>query len=262
MPADSTATTAEIPPKPEGEDLIDKKISEAVKLTPNQSLFDNHTASNLESNLLYMTNAYGFFLPEIEFVTDVEGLVKYLGEKLSIGNTCIWCEKAFYTLEAVQAHMRDKSHCKIRWDDNENEYSDFYDLDTADKRFAVWDDEEIEVDEGRTGGKPEKEKESEPETRIRVNDQHQLVVSSSGASDEKVVGHRALKVFYKQRPRHQNTNYQLITSLMQEHKRLAAIQHQQRTNQDNTYHQKQTQIYLAVGIAGNKQKHYRNQNPL
>jgi pre-60S factor REI1 len=46
-----------------------------------------------------------FFIPEIEYLKDIEGLIKYLGEKISIGNTCIWCEKTFYSIEATQAHM-------------------------------------------------------------------------------------------------------------------------------------------------------------
>jgi len=162
--------------------------------------------------------------------------------------------------------MRDKSHCKVRWEDNEQEYADYYDLDTADKRFAVWNDDEEDEEAAISDNTTEKDKDnsksSEPETRIHVNDRHQLVVSTAGSSEEKVVGHRALKVFYKQRPHHPNANYQLITSLIQEHKRLAAIQHQQRTTRDTTHIQNQNKITLTVGIAGNKQKHYRNQNPI
>jgi hypothetical protein len=129
-------------------------------------------------------------------------------------------------------------------------------LDAADKRFAVWEDSDEEQDQNG----PVDEK-NEPETKIHINDRHQLVVTTSG-SEGKVVGHRALKVFYKQRPHLQNANYQLITSLVQEHKRLASLHHQEKTNKDTTYIQNQNKIHLQVGIAGNKQKHYRNQNPM
>jgi len=44
----------------------------------------------------------------------------------------------------------------------------------------------------------------------------------------KALGHRALQIYYKQRPH--SAQSQLITSLMQEHKRLAAIEQQQNTN--------------------------------
>jgi len=251
-----TSTTSQ--PLVQGDEaLIDKKIKEAPKLSLNHSLFDQHLSANFESNLSYMTEKYGFFLPEIEYVKDIKGLVLYLGEKISIGNSCIWCDKPFSSLEAVQAHMRDKSHCKMRWDDNEQEYSDFYDLETADKRFAVWDDSnEDEKDESTNHGG------SQSDTRIYINDCHQLVVSNPHESEEKVIGHRALKVYYKQRTHAQHPNYQLITSLIQEHKRLAALHYQASTNADTTYIQKQNKVKLQVGVAGNKQKHYRNQNPM
>lgn len=56
----------------------------------------------------HMTVAHSFFIPDIEFLVDVEGLIQYLGEKISIGNVCLYCNgrgKGFHTLEAVQKHM-------------------------------------------------------------------------------------------------------------------------------------------------------------
>lgn len=54
------------------------------------------------------------------------------GEKVGIGKICIWCNekgKSFYSTEAVQAHMNDKSHCKLFTDgDAALEFADFYDF--------------------------------------------------------------------------------------------------------------------------------------
>jgi len=55
-----------------------------------------------------MTSEHSFFIPDIEYLIDIEGLIKYLGEKISIANVCLYCNergKAFYSLEAVQKHM-------------------------------------------------------------------------------------------------------------------------------------------------------------
>lgn len=45
---------------------------------------------------------------------------------------CLWCNekgKSFYSTEAVQAHMNDKSHCKLYTDgDAALEFADFYDF--------------------------------------------------------------------------------------------------------------------------------------
>lgn len=39
----------------------------------------------MEDNLQYMYKKFGFFLPDAEYLADPEGLIKYLGAKLSVG---------------------------------------------------------------------------------------------------------------------------------------------------------------------------------
>lgn len=55
-----------------------------------------------------------------------------LGEKVGAGNVCLWCNekgRSFYSTEAVQSHMTDKSHCKLFTDgDAALEFADFYDF--------------------------------------------------------------------------------------------------------------------------------------
>lgn len=54
------------------------------------------------------------------------------GEKVGAGNVCLWCNekgRSFYSTEAVQCHMTDKSHCKLFTDgDAALEFADFYDF--------------------------------------------------------------------------------------------------------------------------------------
>lgn len=54
------------------------------------------------------------------------------GEKVGVGKICLWCNekgKSFYATEAVQAHMNDKSHCKLFTEgDAALEFADFYDF--------------------------------------------------------------------------------------------------------------------------------------
>lgn len=54
------------------------------------------------------------------------------GEKVGVGNVCLWCNekgRSFYSTEAVQGHMVDKSHCKLFTDgDAALEFADFYDF--------------------------------------------------------------------------------------------------------------------------------------
>jgi len=71
-------------------------------------LLNSYTSLSAHRNMHHMTIAHSFFIPDIEFLVDVEGLIQYLGEKISIGNVCLSCNgrgKGFHTLEAVQKHM-------------------------------------------------------------------------------------------------------------------------------------------------------------
>lgn len=51
---------------------------------------------------------HSFHIPYLEHVTDIEGLLSYLGEKVAVGNFCLACGesgKMFHSLEAVRQHM-------------------------------------------------------------------------------------------------------------------------------------------------------------
>jgi pre-60S factor REI1 len=89
-------------------EVIDKRISEAVHLTELECLFCTHKAATFEDNMTHMTKAHSFFIPDIEYLADLRGLIKYLGEKISVGNVCLYCNgkgRAIRSLEAVRAHM-------------------------------------------------------------------------------------------------------------------------------------------------------------
>lgn len=95
-------------------------------------LFCPHHSSSLVKNVAHMTKVHSFFLPDVEYLSDLKGLIKYLGEKVGVGKICLWCNekgKSFYSTEAVQAHMHDRSHCKLFTDgDALLEFADFYDF--------------------------------------------------------------------------------------------------------------------------------------
>jgi pre-60S factor REI1 len=47
-----------------------------------RSLFDSNLSEDVDSNLAYMAQTFGFFLPDVEYVSDLHGLVEYLHEKV------------------------------------------------------------------------------------------------------------------------------------------------------------------------------------
>ena len=73
------------------------------------SLDKEHHASDLERNLEHMVRAHSFFVPEVEFVVDLRGMMRYLCDKVSVQHVCLYCDhqgaRAFHSLEAVRKHM-------------------------------------------------------------------------------------------------------------------------------------------------------------
>ena len=122
-------------------------LQNSVQLAPGDSLFDRHSCDDTATNLEYMATTYGFFVPYIEHVEDLPALMDYLGQKVSVGNVCLWCNKSFNSMEGVQKHMIDKSHCKVQLEGNEDEFQDFYDISLHGEEDEWETDSEEEVDQ-------------------------------------------------------------------------------------------------------------------
>ena len=64
----------------EEEDMEEDEELEGDKLTLDQCLFCAHTSpGGLEENVKHMTVAHSFFIPDVEYLVDLEGLIKCLG---------------------------------------------------------------------------------------------------------------------------------------------------------------------------------------
>ena len=78
------ATTMETEEQGEegGEQAVEEE--EAPVIDPKQCLFDRHFSATVEANADRMYRKYGFFLPDREYLTDVEGLIGYCHEKIKV----------------------------------------------------------------------------------------------------------------------------------------------------------------------------------
>ena len=81
------------------------KIARGEQLPPEICLFCLYPSANMEENISHMGLAHGLFIPEKEYLTDLRGLIVYLGEKIGVGNACIYCNKTFTSAEGARAHM-------------------------------------------------------------------------------------------------------------------------------------------------------------
>lgn len=104
-------------------------------IAQHKCMFCAKKSEDLVANLRHMSMEHSFFVPDPEFVVDLEGLMLYLGEKITRDLMCIWCNdrgRIFYSLDAVRKHMVDKGHCKMLHEGlSLAEYSDYYDYSSS-----------------------------------------------------------------------------------------------------------------------------------
>jgi pre-60S factor REI1 len=116
---------------------------------PSDCLFCTHRSTTIEACLQHMSTLHSFFIPDQDYLSDMSGLLAYLGEKIVVGNICLYCpggSREFGSVEAVRRHMIDKSHCKMAFetDDDRIEVSDFYTYEGESGAGDEWED----VDDG------------------------------------------------------------------------------------------------------------------
>lgn len=119
--------------------LLAEKMATCKRFTIQECLFCTFHSESFEASLEHMALKHSFFIPDLEHLTDTEGIIKYLGDKITVANVCIYCNgkgRALHSTEAVQAHMVprliqvSKSHCKfLLYEDETDEYDAFYTLD-------------------------------------------------------------------------------------------------------------------------------------
>lgn len=193
-----------------GEDEIDRELKRRMErskpIPPTHCFITDKEFATVEENAEHMFKAYGMFIPEKDFLTDLTGLMTYLGEKVGLGNMCLYCAFEGRSLESIRAHMLSKSHIKIPYETLEDklEISEYYDFSTSYKnKKAAGDDDEWE-DEDEDGNIIERDDDAENEEdddEFDV-DQEQAYVDSTGlelAIGNMRVGHRSMARYYKQK---------------------------------------------------------------
>lgn len=190
----------EVDEEEEEEEEEEAIVAEALAT---DSIFDSKRFESVAESLEYMRNTYSFYLPEVEYLVDVEGCVLHLCQKVKQYRTCLYCERTFRSFRACQQHMIDKSHCKIAYDtdDQVDELSDFYDFssswnaydDDDDDGDEVWEDASTEEDDDDEEEVVEKRK---PVPKVSVLESGELLVQRGG--EQRIVGARWLRKYYKQ----------------------------------------------------------------
>jgi len=221
------------------EQIFAEREANAVKLGPEDCLFDSHKSLTLDENMEYMLNNFSFFIPSIDYLTDIVGLLDYLGQKITVGYQCIYCDKDFRTMRGARHHMFEKGHTMMQWE-NSSEYSEFYKFPESSTTIAQLINENGEIEKSNLAY-------VEPMTG-------ELILT--GKNGTKTLGVRHFSTYYKQKD-HRYLSHQLTTSLIQEHKRLAVIEYQRKVNCGVKHSQNSNN---RIRKQANMIMHFRDQN--
>ncbi|XP_042463347.1 cytoplasmic 60S subunit biogenesis factor REI1 homolog 2-like [Zingiber officinale] len=138
-------------------DVIDEELDTSCCFICDQKY------DSIENCMVHMHKKHGFFIPDIEYLKDPEGLLTYVGLKVKRDFTCLYCSDRclpFQSLEAVRKHIISKGHCKLRYgdggDDEDVDLEDFYDYsssyaDTDGKQLMSVEDMDNSVELGSGG---------------------------------------------------------------------------------------------------------------
>jgi pre-60S factor REI1 len=182
-----------------GMDIEEEEMMEELPLGPNISIFDNKEFETVEECVEYMATTFGFFIPDQEFLVDLEGLLGYLGEKVKLGGLCLCCQRQCKPGRPCQNHMKDSSHCKIAFAEgvDMDEYEDFYDYTSSYEGMPEEEDGTVKT--------------------VEISSIGELVLL-----DGRVAGHRDYRLYYKQHFRPSESRPAVLALQREELYRLGA----------------------------------------
>lgn len=144
---DRQASTVNLPEEGSAEEEDDD-----IAVCLERCLFCNYESPTKDLNVLHMQRIHNMFIPERNYLVDLDGLLAQLHQKIYEYHECLFCDKLKPTVFGLQTHMRDKAHCKIPFDTEEQqlEIGEFYDFRST---YSDEEDSEDETeDETRSGG--------------------------------------------------------------------------------------------------------------
>lgn len=104
---------------------------DSENLLPNHFCFycgeNNH---ELERNIRHMSHQHGLYIPERSYLVDLNGLMTFMNEVITIDHECLTCGFRGKSLESIRQHMRSKGHCLLPYEsaDEREAVSEFYDF--------------------------------------------------------------------------------------------------------------------------------------
>lgn len=102
---------------------------QALEVLPNTYCFYcGKNNDELENNVRHMSRRHGLYIPERTYLVDLDGLLTFLNEVITLDHECLVCGFLGKSLESIRQHIQSKGHCRIPYDTREEKaiISEFY----------------------------------------------------------------------------------------------------------------------------------------
>ncbi len=186
------------------ENATDEQVDAAIEehLSNNKSrleitdcLYCSKKFDSIQENMRHMHSQHSFYIPDVDCLTDLNGLMRHLADKVSVWHVCLACggeaKQPFASLEAVRRHMLDKGHNKIRFDDEGSaELADFFDYSKLNEQKMVEDDK---FDSNEFTSASEDELDFDENALILAPDESELILPNGMR-----LGSRTYRHYYRQ----------------------------------------------------------------
>lgn len=236
---------------------------EEEEFNSRQCLFCSTESTSLESNLKHMSHAHSFFIPDQEYLIDIESLLSYLTTIISVFHECLFCETSRNTTYAIQDHMRGKGHCKLDFENDEHQLREFYDFsgETEGEELEgvtlVPDEDELRLPSGKTLGHRSRarffrQNHVERSTSASAS-QPRLTEGDPGAETEAAEPEPAVESKDRRVAMRAGTSTSLIGVPESQQRALIAVEKKMEKIEARARNEYQARVERG----GNKQKHYR-----
>ncbi|KAI0386533.1 C2H2 type zinc-finger-domain-containing protein [Hypomontagnella monticulosa] len=124
-------------------------------ITLKSCLFCNYDSPTIPLNVVHMERIHSMFIPEKQYLIDLDGLIGALQQRIQEFHECLYCGKIKNSALAIQTHMRDKGHCKIPYtsEDEQVDIGNYYDFRSTYSDGEDSDDESVEDGKQNGGAK-------------------------------------------------------------------------------------------------------------
>lgn len=174
---------------------------EIVDVLPNHFCFYcGENNRELERNIRHMSNHHGLYIPERSYLVDLDGLLTYMNEVITIDHECLTCGYVGKSVESIRQHMRSKGHCRLPYEsaDEREAVSEFYDFSNEEiivprvKKKAKRAKTVSFLEPSPEAGDENSEYDSDPDYQTSTIET--TLVLPSGSK----VGHRSMLRYYRQ----------------------------------------------------------------